>query len=422
MMAASSERQFRRERKRRVDTCVHLLSENNGLDQASCASHQGDSTEMVCPRYGIDCVARMVDQGEMTADKEQMAHSPGCSGDLPSFLNDVHVVDSSGVDTGGVTGHGSVDRDSSDDRESDVNFRQWLQAWAVESRSSHAAVTSLLKGLRKHSCFASLPSSARTLLQTPSRALNIRELAGGKFHHFGIEAGLRQALQCCEPLPEELSVIFNIDGLPLAKSSRDQFWLILGRVRNFENLEPFVVSVFFGKAKPKDANEFLQCFVDETKALLAGGLLFNGTSIPLKVHSLVCDAPAKAFVLYVRSHTGYYSCTKCSVKGSYIAGRVCFPTLANTLHTDQSFHSKSQEQHHTGRSILEELPMDMVKDIPLDYMHLVCLGVMQKLLLLGCEGQRKSDLVPMSDAKCLRKISNWQSSFPVTLIENLEAL
>ena len=33
------------------------------------------------------------------------------------------------------------------------------------------------------------------------------------------------------------------------------------------------------------------------------------------------------------------------------------------------------------KTILEDLTIDMVKDIPLDYMHLVCLGVMRKLLI-----------------------------------------
>lgn len=33
--------------------------------------------------------------------------------------------------------------------------------------------------------------------------------------------------------------------------------------------------------------------------------------------------------------------------------------------------------------------MDMVKDVPLDYMHLVCLGVVHKLLVLWFRGPKE---------------------------------
>ncbi|KAH7979526.1 hypothetical protein HPB49_009753 [Dermacentor silvarum] len=155
---------------------------------------------------------------------------------------------------------------ASDSDDSNVlNFLKKLQARAVESRCPQATVTSLLAVLRSHSCLLSLTLSARTLLQTPNRILNVKELAGGKFYYFGLEAGLRQTLLGCEHLPAELSLSFNIDGLPLAKSSRDQFWIILGRIGNFEDCEAFVVSVFLGNTKPQYANEFLQCFVEKSK-------------------------------------------------------------------------------------------------------------------------------------------------------------
>ena len=49
--------------------------------------------------------------------------------------------------------------------------------------------------------------------------------------------------------------------------------------------------------------------------------------------------------------------------------------------TNLSFRLKTNEQHHKGRSILEDIPgLDMVKSFPLDYMHLVLLGVVRKFL------------------------------------------
>jgi len=45
------------------------------------------------------------------------------------------------------------------------------------------------------------------------------------------------------------------------------------------------------------------------------------------------------------------------------------------------FSSSLDEDHHKeGKSPLSSLPMGMVSQVPFEYMHLVCLGVMKKLL------------------------------------------
>ncbi|KAH9372312.1 hypothetical protein HPB48_022830 [Haemaphysalis longicornis] len=43
-----------------------------------------------------------------------------------------------------------------------------------------------------------------------------------------------------------------------------------------------------------------------------------------------------------------------------------------------------------GTTILEELPIGLVQDVQLDYMHLVCLGVVRKLLKLWVRGPKES--------------------------------
>lgn len=51
------------------------------------------------------------------------------------------------------------------------------------------------------------------------------------------------------------------------------------------------------------------------------------------------------------------------------------------------FRSKQQENHHVGSTILESiLDLDMIYSFPLDYMHLICLGVVKKLLMLWVYG------------------------------------
>lgn len=77
------------------------------------------------------------------------------------------------------------------------------------------------------------------------------------------------------------------------------------------------------------------------------------------------------------------SCSKCEIEGIYNTNGVSFPQTSNLIkRSDSGFRQKTQEEHHTGTSIIENIPdVDMIYSFPLDYMHLICLGVVKKLLV-----------------------------------------
>lgn len=52
------------------------------------------------------------------------------------------------------------------------------------------------------------------------------------------------------------------------------------------------------------------------------------------------------------------------------------------LRTDFSYRQRSQEEHHTDTSPFEQTSIDMIDQFPIDYMHLVCLGVTKLILKL----------------------------------------
>lgn len=62
------------------------------------------------------------------------------------------------------------------------------------------------------------------------------------------------------------------------------------------------------------------------------------------------------------------------------------------MRIDESFRNKQQEEHHTGDTILQELNIDMVIQIVIDYMHLICLGIMKRLLVFWVKGPNNSCL------------------------------
>lgn len=107
------------------------------------------------------------------------------------------------------------------------------------------------------------------------------------------------------------------------------------------------------------------------------------------VEAICCDAPAKSYILKIKGHTGFSSCTRCKTVGVFLERRVCFPDVLNIKRTHNEFLDRYDEDYQTSDSIsiLSKVPViNMVHSFPLDYMHLVCLGVVKKsiLLWLGC--------------------------------------
>jgi len=54
------------------------------------------------------------------------------------------------------------------------------------------------------------------------------------------------------------------------------------------------------------------------------------------------------------------------------------------LRTDEEFISRKDNAHHTAMSPFTGLQFGMVSNFPLDYMHLICLGVVRRLVHLFC--------------------------------------
>ncbi|CAI6357848.1 unnamed protein product [Macrosiphum euphorbiae] len=271
---------------------------------------------------------------------------------------------------------------------SDINnsFKEKLGIWAVECNVPKTTVNKLLKLLKRQDNINTqdLPNDCRTLLVTPkSTERFIRTVTPGSYYHFGLAEGIRRyAISSLT----DIKIAIGIDGLPLAKSNNSQFWPIMAYIVGMDK-NVFPVGIYFGKSKPKDSNDFLLDFVAETKDLITNGIEINGCIIKVIIYSFVCDAPARSFLLKTKGHSGYSSCNRCIAEGEYYQNRICFPysDSKSTKRTHETYENMTYEEHHVAESIsnLVELPgIDLVHTFALDYMHLVCLGVVKKLIML----------------------------------------
>eukprot|EP00111_Clytia_hemisphaerica_P013185 TCONS_00038712-protein len=104
------------------------------------------------------------------------------------------------------------------------------------------------------------------------------------------------------------------------------------------------------------------------------------SSIKVTVKCIICDAPARAFLKQTINHTGYYSCERCCIKGSW-DGRVVFNSIKEEVaRTDNEFARIAYSKHQKGKTPLIEAGIKCISQFPLDYMHLICLGVVKRIL------------------------------------------
>lgn len=52
---------------------------------------------------------------------------------------------------------------------------------------------------------------------------------------------------------------------------------------------------------------------------------------------MIANAPAKAFILQIKTHGGYFACDICEVKGVYIFNAVSYENVKAPRRTDESF-------------------------------------------------------------------------------------
>lgn len=293
-------------------------------------------------------------------------------------------------------------------------FSSKLQKWGASNNITKTALSGLLQILKTHKCFSEFPKDSRTLLHTPVSTPTTR-IGSGSFHYFGITKHLSNILGQLPKNDQVVRLQFNIDGLPLFKSSSTQFWPILCWAIKTKSVFP--VAIFCGDQKPQDLDEYLKQFVIEVGDLVKTGIYYNCKLYEVKIQNFVCDAPARAFICNIKNHTGYYGCGKCDIKGKYINHRVVFPKIFTNLRSDVSFRSLAQEKHHNGSTPLADLPVDMVQDFVYEYMHLICLGVTKKLLKLWVEGKRFGyRLRPKSIHAISKALEEVKSGFPIEFV------
>jgi hypothetical protein len=158
--------------------------------------------------------------------------------------------------------------------------------------------------------------------------------------------------------------------------------------------------------------DFHNDFVQEAQRLLDIGINHNDIRYRLSFFSFICDAPARAFLKCIKGHTGYYSCERCTAKGSW-NGRVVYNyDVAFAPRTQHQFENLDYKDHQVARSPLIDLRLDIVHIFSLDYMHLVCLGVGKRILSFLTSGPTECRLSHQQRTQISEKLVGFNGRMP----------
>jgi len=206
----------------------------------------------------------------------------------------------------------------------------------------------------------------------------------GSYIYIGIEEALKKRINKNNYKEGKIHILVNIDGVPLFRSSRQQFWPILIQIFNINyHSDPAIVAIYSGDSKPASVGEFLNDFIQEAIVLTTNGIIIDSSIYEFEILAFVCDTPARSYIKCCKGHNGFYGCERCETKGLTVGKNTrVFPEMTAALRTHDSFKSQSQPGHHNKNetSPLLLIPnFDIIKGVTLDYMHLLCIGVIRSL-------------------------------------------
>lgn len=266
--------------------------------------------------------------------------------------------------------------DSETDSENEDYFRSELKEIGRDMKRDN--LNRLLKLLHEMG-HEELPVNAKKLLETP-KTTKIKVCENGEYWHYGLEQALDDIIQRGFSLPETIEIDVGFDGMPLGKSGRKKLWPVTGRVFNKRSVAPFLIGCYYGTTSPTSATPYLTDFIEEFKNLQNKTIALGNKKHKIVLRNVICDTPARCLVLGVSFYNGYYGCAKCEVEGSWRKNKIVFLEEDCPLRTNDTFRDRLQPEHHREYSPFEKLKINMIENFPLDYMHLVCLGIMKLLL------------------------------------------
>lgn len=177
------------------------------------------------------------EQNELSVNgSNSISEEADSSSESENYLSDCSESDRDNVELEDLDDSFVVSKGSLEEQETETGvsmskeFQDRLREWAIIGNISHNNLSELMKLLYTQFKIPFLNQHPRTFLGTPRTGHNIIKINNGEYWHHGVRKCLLQTLGNA-PFQSEIQLNINIDGIPLYKSSNQQFWPILGKIK-----------------------------------------------------------------------------------------------------------------------------------------------------------------------------------------------
>ncbi|XP_034231506.1 uncharacterized protein LOC117639739 [Thrips palmi] len=228
-----------------------------------------------------------------------------------------------------------------------------------------------------------------------------------------------------------LTVMWNTDGVPIYKSVSYSLWpvylvsLELPPEKRFLSENLIIAGIWCSASKPHP-NVYLVPILKELLNLKNGiDVEYFGKDEKQRITCSVlcgtCDAPATASFLNMKSHSGFFSCHLCLIRGAYHESTV-FPYEENVplrnmadydRHVKQAVKDKiifqksvkNEEQYCgiKGPTVLSHIMDDIFSSMAIDSMHALYLGIMRQMMRIWFIDGKYQDKAQLLTQKLLEQ-------------------
>jgi len=159
-----------------------------------------------------------------------------------------------------------------------------------------------------------------------------------------------------------------------------------------------------GSSKPTSVDQFLTDFVSEVDQLQTSGFVdCDGKTTPVFLRAVVCDAPARAFLKNIKGHNSLHGCERCVAVVMSVNNRTTFNHdgcfTAEKRCPEKFARVEYLDNHQVGPSSLCRITTNCISVFALDYIYLVCLGVVRRIIQFWKKGNKR---VRLSSAQMLQ--------------------
>ena len=233
-----------------------------------------------------------------------------------------------------------------------------------------------------------------------------------------------------------LTYTISCDGASLSKSSNLQAWPVLFSINEvplslrFNDNYIITAGLWVSNSQTEiNFNVFMKHLAEQLDSLINPGITWTkgSESINTQLYPLmvVADAPARAKLVCMVNHSGFYACTWCEQAGVHYGGAVRYlyePNKAErTMTSMKEYATEAAEVSKTIKGVKGHAPLsyishlDYVRGIVPDYMHCIMLGVVKTLFNIWMSNTKtylKSDKKLIEDNLLKIKVPSCFNRFP----------